>query len=373
MKRSILTGMAALMLMLLAAPKAQAEPKKLNSTITWEIVDSTLYITGTGKMPSYQLNSHWPWKEADVAEKVARIVIGEGITEVGSYSFYTPFDVRPVNLRETVADGDTKDLAEIVNMKNVRSVSLPSTLKKIGHHAFQRMPITNIDIPESVTSIDNSAFTNTALQYVRLPHGLTRLGHSVFEGCHNLRIVDFNYAIVKLGTGALFDCESLRVMLRTKNITDLYDNTFGCTVFSRYSAAEMLQMLQDDGVENYLAAHMPDRQYFDGTDEDYDARRITVMNQFYARAASQETSAFDYDDFKPGDYDAERGGFMVYSVCHGKFFFTADKETADEFKAKWNTVRSTARPTFTPTADYVELQSVQYTLGDKVLAGAVIH
>jgi hypothetical protein len=373
MKRTILSGIAATLLLAFTAVRANAEPKKLTSTITWELADSTLYITGEGKMPSYQTNSNWPWKDAEVAEKIAHIVISEGITEIGAYDFYSPIDVRPPKLRETVADGDTKDFAETINFKNLRSVSLPSTLKKIGHHAFQRLPITNIDIPESVTCIDNSAFTNSALQYVRLPEGLTRLGHSVFEGCHNLRIVDFHNAKVKLGTGALFDCESLRVLLRTKNIGDVYENSFGCTAFSQFNATELLMMLREDGIEHYLETHMPDRQFFDGSDEDYDARRVAELNKYYARAASQETSAFEYDQFAPGNYDASLGGIVITSVNHGKLFIPCDEATAAQFREQWNTVRSTARPTFTPTTDYVELQSVKYTLDGQILVAAVMH
>jgi hypothetical protein len=373
MKRTILSGIAVGLLVAFTAARADAEPKKLTSTITWEIADSTLRIIGEGKMPSYQPNSNWPWKDAEVAEQIAHIVVGEGITEIGAYDFCAQVDTRPPKLRETVADGDVKDFAETITLKNLRSVSLPSTLKKIGNHAFQRLPLTNIDIPEGVTVIDNSAFTNSALQYVCLPEGLTRLGHSVFEGCHNLRIVDFHNAKVKLGTGALFDCESLRVLLRTKNIGDVYENSFGCTAFSQFNATELLQMLREDGIEHYLETHMPDRQYFDGSDEDYDARRVAELNKYYARAASQETSAFEYDQFTPGAYDASLGGLVITSVNHGKFFIPCDEATAAQFREQWSTVSATAHPTFTPTADYVELQSVKYTLGDQSLVGAVMH
>ena len=104
--------------------------------INWEIVDSTLFITGDGPMPVYDDNNPRPWHEQ--RELFTGIVIGEGITSICNGAFHSYY--------------------------HITSVKLPSTLTTIGNHAFVFCyGLTSITIPASVTHIGDGALTGGAL------------------------------------------------------------------------------------------------------------------------------------------------------------------------------------------------------------------
>ena len=113
-----------------------------DTALTWEVNGSTLTISGTGTIPDYTFNYsanpkiNAPWGAYMGSESsITSIVIGNGVTRVGNWSF-----------------GD---------FEKVTSISLPSTLQSIGDSAFQEcVGLTSVTIPENVTSIGNLAFSN---------------------------------------------------------------------------------------------------------------------------------------------------------------------------------------------------------------------
>ncbi|MGN0529370.1 MAG: leucine-rich repeat domain-containing protein [Eubacterium sp.] len=108
----------------------------------WEFDDSTgtLIISGTGEMEDYvysQSSDTSVFK--DYRETLKNVVIGEGITHIGNYTFY--------------------------NFSNIENVSFPSTLTSIGISSFYGCSkITKIMLPESVTTIGQTAFRGTNLK-----------------------------------------------------------------------------------------------------------------------------------------------------------------------------------------------------------------
>ena len=117
-----------------------------NATWSFDETTGTLTISGTGDMYDYYENIHFstderssPWlREINNISDIKNIVIEEGITSIGAKAFY--------------------DLAY------VNSVSLPSTLTKIGAEAFRVFStdkcasmFRTITIPDSVTEIGKKA------------------------------------------------------------------------------------------------------------------------------------------------------------------------------------------------------------------------
>ena len=78
---------------------------------TWRIVAGTLYIEGNGDINDYTpTRNPAPWTAN--ADQITSIHIGDGITGVGTYAFFT--------------------------MTSVRSIELPATIRRLGNNAFQR-------------------------------------------------------------------------------------------------------------------------------------------------------------------------------------------------------------------------------------------
>ncbi len=120
----------------------------------WMLDGNTLYISGTGDIADYESSSNIPWKGNKA--NISNIIIGEGITAIGKNNFY--------------------------DHNAITSISLPSTLTKIGEQAFYASSSeTNLAIdliiPEGVTSIGSKAFySRNGLKSVVLPSTLQEIG-----------------------------------------------------------------------------------------------------------------------------------------------------------------------------------------------------
>ena len=106
---------------------------QVSSTISATLLDGMLTVSGAGAMPDYTGTSQIPWYNEK--NEITKIVISEGITQIGSRNF--------------------------LYCVNVTEVSLPNTLKVVGEAAFyQNSGLTEITIPDQVTQIKAGAFTN---------------------------------------------------------------------------------------------------------------------------------------------------------------------------------------------------------------------
>lgn len=88
--------------------------------------------------------------------------------------------------------GKTYNVTEIganafYNCDTVRTVNIPSSVKKIDYSAFQNCDnLTSAVIPSSVTSIGSSAFSSTGISSVYIYKGVSSIGYGAFSDCPNL-------------------------------------------------------------------------------------------------------------------------------------------------------------------------------------------
>lgn len=147
-KRS--TKLIMVMLFLLAgcmvfSINAQAARKKSSNKIKWKLSKGTLTIYGKGKMSRKSFN--WGTLKKKQKKKVKKVIIKKGITSISDTAFQ--------------------------DMKNLKSVKIPSTVKKIGYESFSRTAIKELKIPSSVKKIGNQAFMIKKLRKLTLPGNFT--------------------------------------------------------------------------------------------------------------------------------------------------------------------------------------------------------
>ena len=131
--------------------------------------DITLIIIGSGAMPDLSGPNDAPWTgiAADNGYIIDHIVISEGITAIGDYSFANSF--------------------------YVTSVSLPAGLQSIGTWAFGRCEsLGSIVIPSGCVNVGGGAFQDCiGLASVIISDSCRAIGDYAFAGCTSLRSVSF--------------------------------------------------------------------------------------------------------------------------------------------------------------------------------------
>lgn len=305
---------------------------RLNDNISWTLQDSVLTISGTGAMPSYVPNNadRNCFLDEDFAKKVHTIIIEDGITEIGSYSF---------GQRVTADRGLLYD--------NLRTIKLPSSLRKIGHHAFTRIPVSNIVLPEGLEDIDASAFANCiGLRSIKLPSTLKHLGPEAFLQCSNLIGVDLNFLNIPLGTGVFFNCENLQLICHPENIKKIAKSTFNATRLNDSNPDKLLEVFRRGGLEHTLSQG--------GTARDY-----------YLSDAENMTSMFQLDDLSLEPFDAESSTARINTVCHGSFIVPLTPGQYDSLRDNWEQISLECQPAFLPRKGRLILQSVFFMLPDE--------
>ena len=177
-------------------------------TAHFNSASSTLTFSGEGAMENYQIMHYVaPWKE--ISNQIKKIVIGNGVTSIGSNAFYQCSD-----MQATLDLSDAKALTSIGNNAFYGCKKLTGSLK----------------IPDSVTEIGAEAFLdcNDLSGNFELPEGLQSVGNDAFYNCYNLtgglKLPD---TVTSIGTGAFYNCAKLDGYLVLSNsLTKIPQNAF---------------------------------------------------------------------------------------------------------------------------------------------------
>lgn len=115
-----------------------------------QLSNGTFVICGNGEMTDAESAEASPFYSK--RDEIIKVIICEGVTSVGNYSFS--------------------------GCENLTSVSCPDSLRKIGEHAFSNCPELNgFWLPEGLESIGNYAFENSSkLGLVEIPKSVTTIG-----------------------------------------------------------------------------------------------------------------------------------------------------------------------------------------------------
>ena len=215
----------------------------INGNIAW-VLDGdtgTLTVAGTGAIPSYRF-SHAPWY--DYRESVRKIVVSEGITEVGERAFYWC-----TNCTEVILPDSLVAIREygFNNLRNLKTITLPPNLRVIEFCAFSEcVALTSITLPNSVTTVGSNAFSNCyALTSAVLSSGMTTVPSSMFGGDYMLKSVVLPEGITYIDDTAFIDCGFTSFTLPA-TVTGL-----GTAVFS--NCTSLTQFIVEAGNPTYKA------------------------------------------------------------------------------------------------------------------------
>ncbi len=113
-------------------------------------------------------------------------------------------------------------------LKNLKNVSLPSTLKWLDRGLFSGCTsLKKIYIPDSVVLLDDNVFSNcTALEDVRLSKNIDIISYRMFYNCTALKKITIPDSVTYIYPLAFENCTSLKKITISDNVTDIYSGAF---------------------------------------------------------------------------------------------------------------------------------------------------
>ena len=237
--------------------------------VNYELYDDyTLRIFGKGAMYNYnyiytpqRMYSDTPWSSWD--SKIKSVVIEDGVTRIGAYTFCF--------------------------MESLTEVSIPNTVTSIGRCAFRWCTaLKKINIPNSVTSIGAYAFMQcSSLAEVNIPDGLETIDEGVFDQCSSLAQIEIPNSVTSIGRFA-FNLSSLTEIIIPDSVTFIGQCAFGwCDNLKYVKIGKGVTVIEDGAFFN-----------------DYTNRKIEIEIAAETHVTLLDGLVFYYGEYEPSSSDA---------------------------------------------------------------------
>ncbi len=212
--------------------------------VSWVLYDAsttvqykTIVISGNGSMKDYESKSERP----ESWTSVQAVVIEDGVTHIGDYSFDSCTKIKTVEMADSVTSIGKNAFYYSINLNEVK---LSNNLKIIGDSVFTQCNIKTINMPASVISIGKSAFFgNSNLPQFDLPSNLENIGANAFYGCKKLTYVKIPEKITTIPYATFSECASLKTVVLNEGLTSIASEAFRNTQIESIKLPSTLESL----------------------------------------------------------------------------------------------------------------------------------
>lgn len=186
--------------------------------------DGVMTISGTGAIEE----NPYLWNNGDLRDLgpiyreslVKKVVINEGITEIGSDIFS--------------------------HFRSMETIELPNSLCYIGKYAFDYCDqLKTVSIPDSVTWIGEQAFSDCSrLESVSLSNNLASISEGTFYGCENLREIVIPEGVTVIEEYAFGDCRALQEVQLPEGLKEIQNRAFvNCASLTNLSVPDSVELI----------------------------------------------------------------------------------------------------------------------------------
>lgn len=221
---------------------------KVGKNVNASINGDTLILTGNGE--TYNEGSF----EKVNKNSIKHIVVEDGITSIGQELFYNFKNIKTVILPNSLKRIDTwaftycQSLESIVIPEGVtemgvdvfdgcsglKSISLPSTLRivpclgELNGSDISGLPVENITLNNGIETIGERAFQDmNNLKTIIIPDSVTSIEDNAFNNCSVLTNLVLPDSITTIGNAAFSGCTSLEKIVLPSKLTSLGNVAFG--------------------------------------------------------------------------------------------------------------------------------------------------
>lgn len=216
--------------------------------ITWfiDFNTETLYLSGSGAIEDYTASSYNPLGQNK--EYYKHVIIEEGITAIGSYTFNSNGYVKSVSLPSTLTEIHNFAFNNCPMLKKVTVPSLTQWLT-FDFAAYTQNPLytgsaelyigdellEELVIPAEITTVKPYSFAGcTGIKSVVLPDTVLSIDNASFFGCKSITSIKFSGNMTVIASNAFQACTALREVTIPENITKVNYNAFkGCTALEK--------------------------------------------------------------------------------------------------------------------------------------------
>ena len=333
-----------------------------SSGLQWKLTKSgTLTISGKGDMPDFNFGnpsiSNRPWN--DNIGSVQKIIIEDGVTSIGNNAF-RKCDAYSVSIPKSVkkiGDDAFRECRKISyvylegvvtigerafqSCDNIRGVTLPACINKIGSGAFfqcQQLLSVGFDPDtESVTVGDDIFNSCWRLMDVTLPKTMNQIGKNMFYSCPLLLGLIIPEGVTSIGEGAFASCTGMTTVFIPKSVTQIgtaaFSNSALTTVYYGGSEAEWknIQKIGD------TAARLSNVTLFYNIDPEPrltpDTKTVYKVGEAFDKDGSSVKIVDDTVSLSDKDvkgFDSEKEGVTTIAVTLGKDIYEFDLLVVEE-------------------------------------------
>ena len=235
-----------------------------NNCLHWEVSTGvlsgkTLTISGTGAMPDFDFpnGNLAPWWNYEalgmltsfgtfkLEGELKKVVIKDGVTNVGNYALFFLPAATQVTLPESVTRIGRYGIAMC---SKLTGLSIPKGVTEIGDFGLAGDGLTAVTLPDGLQSLGRGAFdTCASLTNTTLPAAITAVPGKCFADCTKLLNVKYAGTVTAIGDLAFESCKALTAAPIPETVTTIDKAAFtGCTALTDVTIPAGVAAISED-------------------------------------------------------------------------------------------------------------------------------